>query len=369
MKVRLLIFFFLGLAVNGLSQDDVLVIDYNNSFTSDQFTNNSRIYNRLVATNTTVTRVASIPGVINLAYDECWIFGDMGAPVAGNLNPVINYINSGGAVYIQSEVNCCNNQAQFTDDIINAVTIIGGSIDHNVTMIGGNYRFIPSPDIFCGSWSNTYGVVVRTFTGVPAGNILYSGTNTCGGSITTTDVIGVRFSACDMISGNGALMSMGDFNTFPSGNCSGAGIVGDPNDFPIIDLISNLFNDLVLCSTCSSPLPIELLSFEGRFKGAINELNWSTSTEINNDFFTLESSFDGINYKEVDRIDGAGNSNELLIYQTKDLFPYKGITYYRLKQTDFNGEYSYSKIISIDTKKENSLSFYPNPSNNNLSIS
>ncbi len=90
-----------------VAQSNVLVIDYNNNWSSDQQNNASNIYNRLLATQTSVLRVNAIPAIINPAtYNQVWIFGNMGVPTAATLNPIINYMNNGGAVYIQSEVSC-----------------------------------------------------------------------------------------------------------------------------------------------------------------------------------------------------------------------------------------------------------------------
>src|SRR5690606_38954552 len=112
-----------------------------NNFSSDQSNNNSNIYNRLVATQTSVTRVNAIPASINQAtYQQVWIFGNMGVPSPATLNPIITYMNNGGAVYIQSEVSCCDNPADFADQLINATVIVGGSITHT-TWKSGFYEY------------------------------------------------------------------------------------------------------------------------------------------------------------------------------------------------------------------------------------
>lgn len=103
-------------------------------------------------------------------------------------------------------------------------------------------------------------------------------------------------------------------------------------------------------SNSATPLPIELLSFTGEKKDGYNELKWSTSTELNNDYFTLEKTIDGSNYSELGIVDGAGNSTEIRNYSMLDVSPSNEINYYRLKQTDFNGEFSYSSIVSINNR-------------------
>ncbi len=115
-------------------------------------------------------------------------------------------------------------------------------------------------------------------------------------------------------------------------------------------------------------LPVELISFSGKNKGTANDLSWSTATEINNDYFTLERSGDAINFTEIKKINGAGNSNTLINYRQIDSDPFTGMNYYRLKQTDFNGDFSYSNIVAIEFKKENELSIYPNPSSDFITL-
>ena len=99
---------------------------------------------------------------------------------------------------------------------------------------------------------------------------------------------------------------------------------------------------------CSVVLPITLLSFTGKsLTNTTNLLEWITSTEINNDYFTLERSSDAQNFSAIGIVNGAGNSNISLNYNFIDDSPLKGINYYRLKQTDFDGVFSYSNSIAL----------------------
>jgi hypothetical protein len=96
------------------------------------------------------------------------------------------------------------------------------------------------------------------------------------------------------------------------------------------------------------PLPIELISFNGYPVKNYNVLKWITATEINNDYFTLEKSSNGLNWDIVTKLKGAGNSTSSLSYEYKDYDVSTQINYYRLKQTDYNGVYKYHNIITID---------------------
>lgn len=118
-----------------------------------------------------------------------------------------------------------------------------------------------------------------------------------------------------------------------------------------------------------TPLPIELLTFKGEYTSKGNDLKWVTASETNNDFFTLERSSDGQNFKGIAQVKGAGNSTQELSYDYIDVWAPEGINYYRLKQTDFDGKYSYSNIIALRSLKKDELFLvYPNPSNGSFVI-
>lgn len=119
-------------------------------------------------------------------------------------------------------------------------------------------------------------------------------------------------------------------------------------------------------------LPIELLSFTGKCDNKNLIFKWSTATEINNHYFTIEHSKDGINWIIRGTVNGAGNSSSLLNYSFTDTEPNNGISYYRLKQTDFDGNSKYATIITVQNCKEdlpeNSLIIYPNPGNGTFNL-
>jgi hypothetical protein len=119
-----------------------------------------------------------------------------------------------------------------------------------------------------------------------------------------------------------------------------------------------------------STLPIKLLSFTGVCYNQSIILKWSTATETNNDYFSIEQSIDGINWRIVTKVDGAGNSSSLKNYSVIDIEPFNDISYYRLKQTDFNGVFKYSAIIAIENCREDisELAIYPNPANKTLNL-
>jgi hypothetical protein len=94
-------------------------------------------------------------------------------------------------------------------------------------------------------------------------------------------------------------------------------------------------------------LPVSLLSLEAKKKGKENIVEWITAMETNNHHFTIERSADAIDFSEIGLVPGAGNSNYSIKYSETDESPLTAISYYRLKQTDFNGASVYSKIVSV----------------------
>jgi hypothetical protein len=111
-------------------------------------------------------------------------------------------------------------------------------------------------------------------------------------------------------------------------------------------------------SSCVSPLPITLSEFSVKKDKEKSLIQWTTISEINNDYFVVERSNDAENFHEISKVKGAGNSNTILNYQVKDYSPLSGTNYYRLKQVDFDGSYSYSEIKALNFEKNLSPTVY-----------
>ena len=136
-------------------------------------------------------------------------------------------------------------------------------------------------------------------------------------------------------------------------------------------IANNLSFTLGTINTNQTPLPIELINFNvKKINNKSIEIFWQTASERNNDYFTIERSQNGLNWNNIKVIDGAGSSSIVLDYTTYDLNPLTGTTYYRLKQTDFDGEFSYSNIVSthISDAIANQIDIYPNPTSNKVTI-
>ncbi|MEM6764288.1 MAG: T9SS type A sorting domain-containing protein [Bacteroidota bacterium] len=109
-------------------------------------------------------------------------------------------------------------------------------------------------------------------------------------------------------------------------------------------------------------LPIELASFNVEVDNGQVLLSWVTASETQNDFFTVERSLDGSTFSEAGRMRGAGNSNAPLAYQFTDFQPPNGQIFYRLRQTDFDGASSLSRMASVWIRNQGTLPLiFPNP--------
>lgn len=194
--------------------------------------------------------------------------------------------------------------------------------------------------------------------------------NIAPGTAVDLDAVSVKFyyKAEDQVSDAPSLRIVKDDG---AGNWMDLG--GSGSGSPAGEITSNVFNsfsDFALANSSGglNALPIELMTFTAEPLDNKVELNWGTASELNNDYFSIERSNDGVNFETVVTVEGAGNSNSFLWYTTFDEQPFTGWSYYRLKQTDFNGEYAYSDIQAVqfvDKSQPQSIEFnlFPNPSN------
>lgn len=108
-----------------------------------------------------------------------------------------------------------------------------------------------------------------------------------------------------------------------------------------------------------SPLPVELISFNAREMEGDVKLSWASANEVNNDYYTLERSQDGRSFEAIAMVNGNGNTTEISNYTHMDKNPEAGLNYYRLKQTDFDGRFSYSDIKTVEFKNNETIKIYP----------
>ena len=130
-------------------------------------------------------------------------------------------------------------------------------------------------------------------------------------------------------------------------------------------------NQIAPPSCYASTFPVGLTYFDAIVENnSVVRLNWQTATETNNDFFDVQRSIDGVVFERLERVTGAGNSTSTRTYTTLDHKPHKGISYYRLKQVDFDGRSTISEIVSVmigdDFGTEVKIQSYPNPADDKV---
>lgn len=122
----------------------------------------------------------------------------------------------------------------------------------------------------------------------------------------------------------------------------------------------------------SPVLPIELISFgAAAVNDAVVELTWITAKEINNDYFTVERSTDGVSFESILRVDGSGTTTANKTYRAVDAQPVMGTAYYRLRQTDFNGQTETFNTVAVSFQVKNAarkLQITPNPCSSQCAI-
>jgi predicted SpoU family rRNA methylase len=112
------------------------------------------------------------------------------------------------------------------------------------------------------------------------------------------------------------------------------------------------FDAFIAKFNTNGTLPVKLLSFNATLANEKVNCAWETASEINNDYFTIERSKDGRSFEAFGNVKGQGNSNRNIRYSYTDNNPFSGISYYRLKQTDFDGKYAYSSIKKVGSTEK-----------------
>ncbi|MES2762807.1 MAG: T9SS type A sorting domain-containing protein, partial [Bacteroidota bacterium] len=280
------------------------------------------------------------PAINSTAPTNALVISNCGATYNGSTN---------GGYYPSGTSTGANNL-----DGNNSTTVAGASqTGDDVTFVVNNISWFKFCTVNAGTYNVQFDVLSCVFSGASSGSqmAILTGTSTNLTNIwqatnPTTPATAVQTSPSFALAAGGCAYLVVD------------GFAGDACSYSYV--LNNITGGCIL-------LPMELLSFNGIQKEQEVDLTWATGTEKNNDYFTIERSDDGINFKPIETVDGAGISSDVVFYSTVDKTPLKGISYYRLRQTDYNGRSSFSNIISVDYQNPNDLKFdiVPNPNQEN----
>jgi hypothetical protein len=355
--------------------------------------------NSFILNNCGTTTVASLATASSKVGCVLQINNPGALTITGAFNPASNNVtvnNTGnltmGAFSASSSTVNLNN----TGTITMTGTFSGASCTCNInnasTINAGTYDFtFASSNTFCNSGS----MIVHTIAMSSSGAINNSGTIHATGNVTMSSCvpgINVCPNSTLTIDGNLSASSSTLQGVAPCGKIS----VGGVSDFSSTTLTTFNLEDAGAvgspgsgqpyahsCSSCTSSgmgyfdvycsqdlnLPIKLLSFTAQYISDDKvEAKWITATETHNDYFTVERSADGQNFQLAGIVKGAGTSSEKLSYSFVDEHPFSGISYYRLRQTDFDGKYSLSKIVAVEQNKNTTGTIFPNPTSGSYTI-
>ncbi|MCB9173569.1 MAG: T9SS type A sorting domain-containing protein [Flavobacteriales bacterium] len=239
---------------------------------------------------------------------------------------------------IPNTTNAPRNSIMFPWQDINPA--IGGTIKYQTLGTAPNRRFVITFDQI-----PYYSCTTLKFTGQLK---IFETTNTIEMHIAKKEI-------CAGWNGGDGIMGLHNYN-------GTVAVTNAAYNYPTNYTLTNqAFRFTSNCGPACIILPVKLMSFSVNSDNSFNVLNWSTSTEVNNDYFSVEYSTDMVNFYELGKVDGAGNSNVVRSYQFVDNAIYDEVVYYRLKQVDFDGVYSFSDIVAVNRMEEGDVSIYPNP--------
>jgi len=234
-----------------------------------------------------------------------------------------------------------------------------------------------------GSGSGQWNAGIRTFFDpVPA-----AGNTVCNVDVTVNKVDCGLTNLCVLLNGN----SLGCLPPTVGSNCSCGAcwplfyskpecpftgyVYGGINTIDLNNVgnlcVNNCVIDITYSTTCNCLiLPINLLAFNAKYNGNTVDVTWTTASETNNDYFTIERSFDEENFVTIGTVKGAGTSSHENQYSIEDSETYSGLVYYRLKQTDNDGSFEYSDLVSLNVEYQNDFfTLAPNPASDATELS
>ncbi|NVO03874.1 MAG: T9SS type A sorting domain-containing protein, partial [Bacteroidetes bacterium] len=310
------------------------------------------------------------------------------SPVYRNCKIIGNHSYGQGAAIcnINSWTVGCTVSPQFINCVISGNKSEANMIVNNSCYSGGTSNISYTNCTFSGNYGK-YNIINNSISsgGVTMSNcIVYTNHISSkndyisGGTITYSDIEG-GFSGTGNINSNPLFITpidpltapttSGDLHISTSSPCYNSGTTSGAPSTDIEGTIRTSTTDMGAFEN-QNLLPIELMSFEANCINEIANLSWKTASETNNDYFTIEKSTNGETWEFVTKMKGAGNSNSNLEYYFNDNYPFNENSYYRLKQTDFDGRFTFSDIINYRgcQQKNDFILVYPNPTKDLINI-
>lgn len=209
-------------------------------------------------------------------------------------------------------------------------------------------------------------------------NYASAGNNTVninnGGHLNYSNTVNLIYTTYNVYSGGTVTIAWGGglnlFNNTAIINVLGTG------DFTVVNGSMSRSTSIINCTqfhyggtwsgsppSCTPALPVSLLQFNTTIHSNNIDISWTSSTETNNNYYTIERSLDGLHFETIGIVKGAGNSTNPIDYKYSDNKPQNGIIYYKLTQTDFDGKSEQFDVISVNFESQASnWKIFPNPS-------
>ncbi|MCO5229711.1 MAG: T9SS type A sorting domain-containing protein [Chitinophagales bacterium] len=332
--------------------EGVVIADGNADSTIAPFNSGGGLYIKNATSGNLILR--NVYFTRNKALNGASIYNDGAAIDAINVLIDKGVANNGGAIFNEAGAITLTNSTIVNNDAIN---IQSSAIDLN----GG--QLTVNNSIMFGSISGLYDAAYSFIEG----NV-----DTINGNLNTSGLTKADVFENDTI-GNykpklgTTIIDAGNNGLFDNLNNNSIDFVGNSR---VADFLNNGIIDIgAFESSSSSILPISLVHFYATKDGDKAKLEWATASELNNKEFIVFRAKDAIDFKEIGRVRGAGNSNIPIDYVYYDLQPLDGYNYYRLAQVDYDGTTEFLGIRMLEFSEDNrEIQLYPNPSSTNVNI-
>ncbi len=299
--------------------------------------------------------IAGFGGTVNIDNSGTITLGSSGNDLT-NLNN-----GAGGTVTVNGSANVGTNTVN-TGTINGSGTLISSSADLAGTIQPGN-----SVGILNTTNAITFsGEIDMEITGRGDSDGGVAGTDFDQISSTNAATITLDNATVDLIFTGTNFYNGDTYTLFDAGAVTIVGTLSITNNNGYI--INHLGNGVF--EIFSGALPVELIYFTALENDQTVILQWRTASELNNQGFEIQRSANGTDWEEIAFVIGYGTTLEEQSYAHTDERPLPGMNYYRLKQVDFDGQFDYSQVVSVNLKKQDSeINLFPNPAKNRITVS